>query len=355
MSAGPLVAVGGGAMGLVLFVVVILGGASDDDAVSSPCGTSGTGISIDAASLPVQSVGAYGPEQLANAVAIVNAGKALGLSARDQTIGVMTAIGESTLTVVDHGDGPGPDSRGLFQQRANGAWGSYTDRMNATISATNFFKSLAGVAGRDAMSPTQVAHTVQRNADPFHYSKFWDSAVAIVTQMAGVTVAGVSAGTGQMPCTDTAPISGTVTAAGWVRPNGGPLMSGFGMRSNPGQLNHGQYRLHAGIDFGGACGSPILAAADGVVVDINYSSGGGNTIVVDNGGGITTRYLHMNTAGVMATTGQQVTAGTQIGKVGREGNVTGCHLHFEVRQSSAQGQDQPIDPEPFLTERGVSV
>jgi hypothetical protein len=145
-------------------------------------------VASAAAAPSVQRVGAYGPEQLANAAAIIKAGKAMGLSVRDQTIGVMTAMGESSLRVVDHGDAAGPDSRGLFQQRANGAWGSGTDRMNPTISATNFFKALTGVAGRDAMEPTRVAHAVQRNADPNHYAKYWADAVAVVTKLAAAGV-----------------------------------------------------------------------------------------------------------------------------------------------------------------------
>jgi len=127
--------------------------------------------------------GPYSSEQMTNAAAIVDAGKKLGLSVRDQTIGVMTALGESSLTVVDHGDVAGPDSRGLFQQRANGAWGTLADRMDPTTSATSFFTALAGVAGRDAMAPTLVAHAVQRNADPNHYAKYWDDAVAIVSRL----------------------------------------------------------------------------------------------------------------------------------------------------------------------------
>jgi len=142
---------------------------------------------VEPTSLRVQQVGAYGSEQLANAAAIIKAGQGLGLSVRDQTIGVMTAIGESSLRVVDHGDTAGPDSRGLFQQRANGAWGSYADRMNPTVSATSFFTALAGVQGRDSVAPTIVAHTVQRNADPQYYTKYWDDAVAIVSGLTGTS------------------------------------------------------------------------------------------------------------------------------------------------------------------------
>lgn len=75
----------------------------------------------------------------------MNAAAALGLDARAQAVGVMTAMGESSLLVLEYGDVAGPDSRGLFQQRANGAWGSYADRMDPTISATNLFRALLRV------------------------------------------------------------------------------------------------------------------------------------------------------------------------------------------------------------------
>lgn len=138
---------------------------------------------VTATLAPARQVGGYGPDQVANAGAIVRAGQAMGLSTRDQTLAVMTAMGESSLMVVGHGDVAGPDSRGLFQQRANGAWGTLADRMDPTVSATNFYRALARVAGRDAMEPTLVAHTVQRNADPYHYARYWDSAVAVVAQV----------------------------------------------------------------------------------------------------------------------------------------------------------------------------
>jgi hypothetical protein len=163
-------------------------------ASGAPALSSGTGVGLDTTSLPVQRIGAYGPAQLANAAAIIHAGQVAGMSVRDQTIGVMTAIGESSLTVVDHGDTAGPDSRGLFQQRANGAWGSLADRMDPTTSATSFFKALSGVGGRDSMDPTLVAHAVQRNADPQYYAKYWQSAVAIVTQLTGSSASGSTGG-----------------------------------------------------------------------------------------------------------------------------------------------------------------
>lgn len=127
----------------------------------------------------------YSAEQLKNAAAVMGAGKALNLSAKGQTISVMVALGESGLRVLDYGDGPGPDSRGLFQQRDNGAWGSYADRMDPTISATNFIKGLQAVPGWELLEPTIAGNKVQRNADPYHYQKYWPEAVKIVQALSG--------------------------------------------------------------------------------------------------------------------------------------------------------------------------
>ncbi|GIG30151.1 hypothetical protein [Cellulomonas marina] len=139
---------------------------------------------------PLPAVAGFTAEQVGNAAAIVAAGRALGLSVRDQTIGVMTAMGESSLRNVDHGDAAGPDSIGLFQQRDNGAWGTLADRTDPTRSATAFFRALQGVAGRDAMAPTLVAHAVQRNADPQHYASRWADAVRVVGALTGAATTG---------------------------------------------------------------------------------------------------------------------------------------------------------------------
>ena len=157
---------------------------------SAECAAAEPGIRIDPAGVPEGPVAGYGGEQLANAAAIVNAGEALGLDTCAQVIGVMTAMGESSLRVLDRGDAVGPDSRGLFQQRANGAWGSYADRMDPTTSATNFFRALQEVPDWRSLAPTIAAHRTQRNADPYHYERYWDAAVEVVSALAGRPVLG---------------------------------------------------------------------------------------------------------------------------------------------------------------------
>lgn len=130
-----------------------------------------------------QEIAGYRGEQLRNAATIIKAGQDLGADSHTLALGVMTAIGESTLIVVDHGDKAGPDSRGLFQQRANGAWGSYADRMNPYISAQNFYKALMAVPGYRELPPTIAAHRTQHNDDENHYARFWPAAVQIVAQI----------------------------------------------------------------------------------------------------------------------------------------------------------------------------
>lgn len=177
----------------VLVVVMVLAGPGGSSPAVAACLP---GVSVDTGKLPSVSVAGYQGEQLKNAALIMNAGKKLGLSTQGQVIGVMVAMGESSLRVLDRGDAAGPDSRGLFQQRANGAWGSYTDRMNPTISATNFFKALLKVPGWESMTPTLAAHAVQRNLDPNHYARFAAPAASVVSALGGVSVQQSSCGAG---------------------------------------------------------------------------------------------------------------------------------------------------------------
>ncbi len=166
---------------------------STDDAFAAALAAA-TGTTGTTATSTLPQVDGFTTEQVGNAAAVVEAGRSMGLSLRDQAIGVMTAIGESSLRVLDHGDTAGPDSRGLFQQRDNGAWGTLAERMDPTASAQSFFRALQRVTDRDTMSPTLVAHAVQRNADPQHYARSWDDAVALVARLTGTTTAQVKSG-----------------------------------------------------------------------------------------------------------------------------------------------------------------
>lgn len=116
------------------------------------------------------------------------------------------------------------------------------------------------------------------------------------------------------------------------------ISSGFGYRSDP---FNGSAAFHAGLDFKGAIGAPIHAAAKGKVSFVGQRQGYGNVVEVDHGNGMVTRYAHMSA--FRTTLGKDVLAGEVIGAIGNTGRSTGPHLHFEVRIN-----DQAVNPRPFL-------
>ena len=115
----------------------------------------------------------------------------------------------------------------------------------------------------------------------------------------------------------------------WPLPVAGTITSQFGHRVDP---ITGEVSSHTGTDIACAEGTPILAAADGVITVANgLDSWGGSYgyyIQIDHGGGLETLYAHCSS--ICVTTGQQVQAGQVIGYVGHTGRVTGNHLHLEV-------------------------
>jgi murein DD-endopeptidase MepM/ murein hydrolase activator NlpD len=102
--------------------------------------------------------------------------------------------------------------------------------------------------------------------------------------------------------------------------------SGFGWRIDP---ITGQVALHEGIDFIAETGTPIHAAAAGVVVTAQSHPAYGNMVEVDHGADLLTRYAH--TSKMLVKPGQLVKRGEKIAEVGNTGRSTGSHLHFEVR------------------------
>ena len=119
---------------------------------------------------------------------------------------------------------------------------------------------------------------------------------------------------------------------------GAPITSGFGPRVHP---IYGDVRMHTGIDFGASTGTPIHAAADGVVVSAGPLGGYGNATVIDHGNGLATLYGHQSS--IIVSPGQHVSRGQVIGYVGCTGLCTGPHLHFEVRVRGT-----PVDPMQYL-------
>lgn len=107
------------------------------------------------------------------------------------------------------------------------------------------------------------------------------------------------------------------------------ITSPYGTRVHP---VTGKVKTHSGIDIGASMGTSIFAAADGTVLVSGWNSGGyGNYVVIDHGGGLTTLYAHCSS--LLVSSGQKVTKGQVIARVGSTGISTGPHLHFEVLQN----------------------
>ncbi|WP_434446725.1 M23 family metallopeptidase [Lentzea sp. E54] len=126
----------------------------------------------------------------------------------------------------------------------------------------------------------------------------------------------------------------------FVRPAAGEFTSSYGARWGT---------MHLGIDIAGPIGTPILSAADGVVIEAGPISGFGLWVRVEHADGTVTVYGHVDTFNVRV--GQQVKAGQQIARMGNRGFSTGPHLHFEVWNPGGQ----KINPVQWLNARGVTV
>ncbi len=301
----PLLVVGG-----LLAAILLLFGPSAQAACAPAA-------AVDLDAVPDGPIAGYSGEQLRNAAAIMNAAAALGLQRDAQIIGVMTAMGESSLQSLGYGDEAGPDSRGLFQQREG--WGSLVDRMDPTASATLFFQALIAVGDWQSLEPTIAAHRVQGNADPFHYESYYAAAAEVVGALAGDNT--------------------TVCQSGYlVYPlNTDPMYqmtSGYGYR---GFVVVGAGPWHPAVDlqhYPGSCGDPIFAITAGTVT---YAAG--YQISIKSPEGYTVSYLHMESDDMLVGVGADVAAGQQIALVGENGPSTGCHLDLRI---NAIGNTNPI-------------
>ncbi|SDZ20355.1 murein hydrolase activator EnvC [Thermoactinomyces sp. DSM 45892] len=129
------------------------------------------------------------------------------------------------------------------------------------------------------------------------------------------------------------------------KPINASMTSPFGLRKHP---IYGRYIMHQGIDYPSPTGTPIYAAADGVVVSSRASGGYGWLLTIYHGhkGGVPiyTRYAHSYPNQIKVRVGEQVTKGQQVTSVGANGQVTGAHLHFEVYA----GENHAVNPTGYL-------
>lgn len=148
--------------------------------------------------------------------------------------------------------------------------------------------------------------------------------VAGVERSLGVAVAIVTVRPGDALSALLAPERPILT----TRPVPGGTKSAFGARKNP-FSRRGRER-HKGVDLSASRGTPVHAAGAGMVVRAERGGGYGRVVIIDHGGGLETRYAHLQK--ILVEEGDFVPAGGLVGKVGSSGRATGPHLHFEVRK-----------------------
>ncbi|MEN3304120.1 MAG: hypothetical protein V7603_322 [Micromonosporaceae bacterium] len=304
------------------------------------------------------SVSALSKEQIRNAAIIVSVGQQMKVPPRGWVIAIATAMQESTLhnygnlgTRNDH------DSLGLFQQRPSMGWGTPAQVMDPAYASRKFYERLLGVGGWQSISLTRAAQRVQRSAFPDAYAKHEPLATVVVNSLTngGARAAGAVV---NLVCT----ASRQVAASGWTNPvPGSRLVSGFRTPQRP---------THDGDDLAIARGTPIYAAAAGVVTLARCKAtlgsvwwgcdrdgspsvlGCGWYVEILHAGNVITRYCHMLRQ-PMVTVGQMVNAGQQIGVVGTTGHSSGPHCHFEVHLNGDRGRSGAVDPAPFMRDKGV--
>jgi murein DD-endopeptidase MepM/ murein hydrolase activator NlpD len=144
----------------------------------------------------------------------------------------------------------------------------------------------------------------------------------------------------------------SVSDAGWAHPVPNAWVSDtYGARTNfyiPGVGWTGSF--HNATDLAAWCGSPVYAASSGTVSYAGGASGYGQLLTINHGGGVSSAYGHLQTGGFAVSTGQWVTVGQLVARVGRTGLSTGCHTHFEIRIGYGT-----TNPQPFMSDRGVRL
>ncbi|MCX5229966.1 LysM peptidoglycan-binding domain-containing M23 family metallopeptidase [Streptomyces sp. NBC_00233] len=141
--------------------------------------------------------------------------------------------------------------------------------------------------------------------------------------------------------------SGAATSAsGWFAPVSGGMSTPY--RAAGSMWSSG---YHTGVDFMASTGTTIVAVGPGTVYSAGDGGAYGNQVVIQHADGTFSQYAHLSSISVSA--GQTVSGGEQIGLSGATGNVTGPHLHFEIRTGPDYGSD--IDPIAALRQHGVNI
>ncbi|MEU3860795.1 peptidoglycan DD-metalloendopeptidase family protein [Streptomyces sp. NPDC028722] len=215
------------------------------------------------------------------------------------------------------------------EQRVSGGWQRLYDDNRQAVGAD---PSLIH-PGLKLSLGAKAAQTRTETAAPRHTPAAPNSTRSARTSRSAPSSGSVSTPTGASTGY-TLPVAGAATGTGYHVP-GGMWSSGY----------------HTGVDFVVPTGTPLKAVAAGTVVSAGWGGAYGNQVVIRLNDGYYAQYGHLSQLSVSA--GQSVIPGQRIGLSGATGNVTGPHLHFEIRTTPDYGSD--IDPVGYLRRHGLAV
>lgn len=290
------------------FMVMAVASGDEDAPASADC-SSDTG--------PGGARPDLGPQWRTIVAAAISTGRDMGVPERGWIVNIAAGIQESRLTSLDHGDGPGPDSRGYLQQR--NPWGPLEVRMDPAGAARLFYEHLLAVPGWEQMPITQAAQKVQGSAFPSAYAKWETLATELVAEVAGTPAA-----------------SCAVAAV---------LVGGFSLPLPREAIHLPLGRHHDGepfVDIPAAGGTAITAVRGGTVAYTTPGNACGLGMIITEADG--TRWTYCHSSERIAANGATVATGEVVAKVGTTGHSDGNHLHLQVW---AAGADHC--PQPFLT------
>lgn len=171
---------------VVLFIGMLLGAAGGSQSAAAACGVGSGDTATVSGDLP-EKVGTWNADQVKMAARLVAVAADMKVNQQATTILVMTAMGESSLTNLNHGDAVDNSTIGVLQQGS--AYGARADRLDPEKAARAFLTRLVKVPDWESLEPTIAAHKVQINADPYHYARFWTGAQEMVAAVTGKAVA----------------------------------------------------------------------------------------------------------------------------------------------------------------------
>jgi Peptidase family M23/Putative peptidoglycan binding domain len=222
----------------------------------------------------------------------------------------------------------------LFGGPAQASGASFEPRYEVSVSKANFVERAAvSSSGGDG----ELAKIELRDVQPEKGSGRRDSRAGEERSPAADGTVNTETVSDEPPRSEPTPVSTNCGSDRLGRPiRGGTVTGGFGE-------DRGSHR-HAGLDIAAPTGTPVLAAACGVVTQLGAQSGYGNMVCIQHSSTLTTCYAHLS--GYSTRLGERVHAGEVIGYVGCTGSCTGPHVHFETRVNGS-----PRDPNTYLSGR----